>query len=609
MAGNPFKHKWQKITAATVLTLTAIVLILGLLVNSYWSPVLAGKVKEIVLKGSDSLYTVDFSSAELHVLQGTIVIHNITLKPDTALYRRLQKLNLAPNNLIQLHVKRLIISHMHPFTLYFRNKLDIGEIVLNEPELKVSYFKNQVKETAIKDNRTMWQKMSKTLRSIHIAEILLGDVKFKYEDYSGNKVGASELKEMNLSAYDLLIDSSTQRDKSRLLYCKNIIGELNNYEGTTASGLYSYKVKSIKLSTSKSQLNITGLLLKPVSVNAFFDKSTNDRFYLRIDSIVLNRFNFLHYQKYRILSASDLNIDGGAVQIFSNPNKSNNRSDRITTFPNVALKNMKSDISIDSLFFKRINVEYNEFNKKSGETGSVKFNNTSGRVLNLTSNATALQKNNICSVQILSYFMNRAKLNLNLKFNLTDDDDSFTYAGTLGPMDLKYVNPAAMPLGMVKITTGKLKKFSFDIRADRMDDKGKVELLYNNVTVVLLKPDSLMNNLKRKPIATLFANLFIVKHDNPDVAGSLPRIAYVRYTRTRETPFFKSVWQTLFMGIKPCAGFDTKKQKDVIELTNQQAIKKANRKIKKAERIKRREARRKRREEKKLQSTAQQSTP
>lgn len=603
MAFKFLKYKWQKITAATLLIFTATVLILAFVVNSYWSPVLAQKVKEVVLKSSDSLYTVDFSAAEMHVLRGTIVIYNIVLKPDTAKYNSLKKQHLAPNNLTELYVKRLTLSGVQPFKLYFKHRLEIGEIVINEPVLKVSYQLNHTKDTIVKDTRTPWQKMSKNLRAIHIGKILLGDVKFKYEDYSGNKVAVSELKEMDLSAFDLLIDSATQNDKSRLLYCKNIIANLNNYKGKTSNGLYTYKINSLRLSTLNSQLNINGLSLKPVNTGAFFNKSKKDRFTLRIDSVRLNHFDFLSYHKYRIINASSLVINRGAIQVFSNPNLNNDSLDRIKTFPHAALKTLHADIKIDTILISHFNVVYNEYNKKSGKTGLLFFNDTKGTVLNATTDKITLEKNNICSVHLSSNFMDRGKLDVTLNFNLTDKENSFTYRGDLGPMELKFVNPAAIPLGMVKITTGTLKRFSFDIHANSGGDWGKIELLYNNVSVVLLKADTVLDKLKRKPIATVFANTFFIKHSNPDLPGGIPRSAFVNYSRTKETPFFKSLWQTLFSGIKPCAGFDIEKQNTVIEMTNKQVIDKQNRKIKKEQRIERREERRKKREKEKLQDT------
>ncbi|HEY2583653.1 MAG TPA: hypothetical protein VGI43_17720 [Mucilaginibacter sp.] len=585
------KRKWHKISTIVLLVFASFILVLSFIVNRYWSPVLASKVKEVVLKSSDGLYIASFSSAELHVIRGSIIFYNVTLKPDTAVYNAEKRLHVANNNLVELHVKRLILSHIHPIRLYFQHKLDIDEIVLNEPELNVSYQLNHTRDTVLKDYRTYWQKISKNLQSIHIGSIKLGDVKFRYEDYSGNKVAISELKEMNLSAYDLLIDSATQTDKSRLLYCKDIVAELNNYTGKTPNGLYTYKIKSVKLSTLKSQLNISGLTLKPVKTEEFFNKSADDRFTLRIDSMRLNHFDFLNYHKYRILDATSLDINGGAVQIFSNPNKHNAQSDKIKTFPNVALGTINSDMKIDTIQARHINILYNEYNKKSDQIGSVIFNNTNGYFLNVTTNKAALQKNGICTAQLGTHFMNQGKLDVTFSFNLNDEENTFSYKGSLGPMDLKFVNPAAMPLAMVKITSGTLKQFSFDIQANRNNDNGKVEVLYNDLRVIVLKPDTTFDSLTKKPIATLYANLFILKHNNPDIPGGVPRAAYVDYTRAPETSFFKSMWQTLFSGIKPCAGLDAKMQKAVVDLTNEQLINKQNRKIKKEQRIERRKLR------------------
>jgi hypothetical protein len=578
---------------------TAVVLILAFLVNLYWSPILAFEVKEIVFKSSDSLYTADFSSAELHVLRGTIVIFNITLKPDTAVYNRRKREHLAPNNLVELHVKRLTLSHIHPFKLYFQKKLDIGEIVLNEPVLNITYQLNHTSDTSLKPGRTMWQKISKNLNSIHIGNILLGDVKLSYKDYSGNKLVLSELKELNLSARDLLIDPTTQTDKSRVLFCKEIIAELNNYSGKTANGLYYYKISSLKLSTLTSKLNIEGLTLKPVDTGLFFNKSRHDRFSMHIDSMQVNNFDYVNYHKYRILNASGLLINNGTIEVFCNPKHLYNGADQVSSFPNAAIYKINDNMNIGSIILNHINVVYSEYNAKSKQTGSVTFNNTKGRFLNVTNNKTALQKNNACTAEITSYFMNRGKLNVKFNFNLTDENKAFSYKGRLGPLKLQYINPVVMPLAMVKITSGNIDAFDFDIYADRTSARGNVSALYNNLKISLLKVDTVFDNLKQRPIATLYANLFIVKHNNPDIPGGLPRSIYVNYSRTPETPFFKSVWQTLLSGIKPCIGLDKKAQDAAIAVQNELAANKQNRKIKKEQRLQRRAERHKKREEEK----------
>lgn len=597
MAFKYLKHKWQKISLAILLGFTLLILLLSLFVNSYWSPILEARVKDIVATSSDSLYTVDFSSAELHVLRGTIVIFNITLKPDIVVYNSRKKARLAPNNLVELHIKKLVLSRIHPFRLYFRNKLDIGQVMLYKPELNVSYQLNHTRDTVLKDKRTAWQKISKNLRYVHIGDILMGDVKFTYNDYSGNKLVISQLKEMNLSAHDLLIDSATQTDRSRLLYCKDIIAELNNYTNKSPNGLYSYTIKSLKLSTLKSQLNITGLTLRPADTGVFFTQSHKDRFMFRLDSAQLNNFDFLNYHKYRVLKASALVLANGSLQVFANPNHSKIKKDKIRSFPHVALDSLSADLKIDTVLFRRIGITYNEFNVNSKKTGTLTFNKTSGRVLNLSNNKDALKKNNITSIQISTYFMNRGKFDVALNFNLTDKNNSFSYKGNLGPMNLNAINPASEPLGMFKVNSGILTRFSFDISADRNGSKGKVELLYKDIKIALLKADTIRDKLKKKLVASLYANIFIIKHNNPDNTGGQPRIADVSYTRAPETAFFKSIWQTLLSGIKPAVGFDKKTELSIAAMQNQQAIDKENRKIKKEQRQQRRAERRKKRSE------------
>ncbi|MDB5141866.1 MAG: hypothetical protein JWQ66_579 [Mucilaginibacter sp.] len=604
MAIKFFKYRWQKRLFSFCVIFLAAILILAFFVNLYWSPILAKKVKSVVLTSSDGLYTVDFSDAKLHILKGEIDIYNITLKPDTAVYNARVKTHLAPNNLVELHVKRLILSHIHPFNLYFHHNLDIGRITLREPELKVSYQLNHEKDTTTNDNRTTWQKISKSLKSIHIGEINLNDVKLKYEDYSGHKLAISELKEMNLSATDLLIDSATQKDRSRLLYCRDIVTELNNYSGRSANGLYTYKIKSLRLSTQTSKLNIEGLDLRPVKAKEFFEKSDEDRFDVHLDSLQITHFDYLSYHKYRVINAAHMILSSGSLNLFSNPKYIPKKTDRVRTYPNFGLKQIRADLNIDTIDVHHINVSYTEFNQKSDRTGTITFNNSSGRFLNITTNKIALQKNNICTVRLSSYFMNRGKLNVLFTFNLTDENVPFSYKGDMGGMDLPAINPAIMPLGLIKINSGKLTRFEFDINADSQVAKGRISVQYNDLKVTVLKADTAHDKLKRMTIASLFANVLVLKHDNPDNPGEIPRAFNVTYYRPSNFPFFKSIWHTFLEGIKPCVGLNEKMQNDVKDKLADLAIQKQEHIIKKAQRQQRRAERQRKRELKKEQKAS-----
>ena len=149
-----------------------------------------------------------------------------------------------------------------------------------------------------------------------------------------------------------------------------------------------------------------------------------------------------------------------------------------------------------------------------------------------------------------------------------------------------------MPLAMVKMTSGNVKKFSFDIQANSKVFKGKIDFLYNDLKVVLLKPDTANDRFKRKSIMSIFANLFVIRRSNPDDKGKLTS-SLVIYKRPKDSPFFKTIWKTLLTGIKPCIGLDEKSQKATKDRIDEHLENKKERLKNKADRQKRKAERKK----------------
>ena len=581
MAIKFLSTKRSRIIVAAIVIPVVLLLISALLINRLWSPILASKVRDAVIKSSDSLYRADFSDAQLHILQGKIMLYNVSLIPDTALYKRKMKVGLAPNNLIRLNARRIIVSEIHPFTYLFQKKLDIGRIAINSPHIQISYALNHVKDTTDKDHQTAWQKLSKTLRSAHIGDIFLDNISFKYDDYSGNKVAVSEIKQMSLHAHDLLIDSATQTDRSRLLYCKDITADVKNYSGRTAKGLYNYSFKRLKLSTSTSQVVVTNFVFNPVNADVFFAKSRKDKFQVRVDSLQLNNFNFLSYHKYRSFTAGSLILNGGMLDVYNNPNKIRIYKDKLETFPNVALYKLQTDLKIDTIALKNFDITYNEVGKKSHKTGTLVFAKTDARLLNITTNPNALKKDSIATAKISTRFMGKGKLDISFRFNLLARNANYSYKGRLGTMSLQALNQITMPLAMVKITEGTLKSYDFNIYGNANVTRGHIALLYNDVKVRLLRVNEDNLLYSRKLIPTLFANLFIIKHNNPDKPGEKPRVFDVVSRRPKDDPFFKTAWTTMLLGLKPTMGLDEKTENSVNKRIAEIEQKKKDRKLKK----------------------------
>lgn len=557
MAETIRKNRWLKVLLIALGIILIVVLVPVLFLNNYLENKLSEKLKTAVSKGSDSMYSIDFSDIELNVLRGRATFYSIRLNSSVDVYRAKRKRKeRVPNSLYQLQVQRLIISGVKVTDLLFNKNLQISRLTLDKPDITASKYANKT-DSNKKDDRTLYQKIEKTFKLVSVGELRLGDVHLKNIDYTGPKPAISELKDMDIMGSNLLIDSTSESDTTRFLFFKNITTKFHNYKSKSADGLYTFKVRSAELSTQTKKLIVKGIDLIPVAYPAFFSKSKNDRFDLHIDNMVLYNFDYDGFQRDQSIDVKKLIIDQGNFGLYSNYNGLLPTTDRLVTFPNWAIRNkIPFPINIDTLEIKRMNFSYAERNQNTMKFGHLKFNDINGRLLNITNRNDLLKKNNIATADISSIFLGNSRFNVHFAFNLSDAAFSYSYKGHLAPMDLSAINPVLMPLGMVKIIKGHLTSFDFNVHSTQKVSKGTVSLLYKDLSVDMLRP-----NYTKNTLLTALVNTVVLKHDNPDDGNTTPRLANVVYIRPKNFPFFKTVWHVLLNGIKNCAGVGPAQEK------------------------------------------------
>jgi hypothetical protein len=128
----------------------------------------------------------------------------------------------------------------------------MSSIEIDRPSLKVVFSKTRnTKAIPKQDLRTAYQRLAPYLKSVKIGTIIFKNADFKYIDRSaegGSRV--TELKDLYLRISDLLIDSASQYDRSRLYYTKDIYAELLGYKSLTEDGNYNLQFNEFKASTA-----------------------------------------------------------------------------------------------------------------------------------------------------------------------------------------------------------------------------------------------------------------------------------------------------------------------------------------------------------------------
>ena len=581
------KKRWQRISLFVFAGAVLLSLIFLLVINSILEPIATRKLKSAVYTASDGIYRLNIGRLDLHLFSGNAELEDISLVPDTQLFRKRQQAGQAPAELITLHVKAIQITGAHPFRYLFKKQADVGSIRLTEPEGTLSQFHEAKKSSA--PAKTIYQEISNKIHRISIGQINLEHIRLIYYDFTGKKPAKTSLNELSLAATDLLIDSATQQDSWRTLYCRNIVTEIKNFQGHTADGNYRYSLKSASYSTRRRRLEAHGITLQPLPREAFFARTTADCFSLDLRMVILENFRFGDFQLEQKLIAGKIKMEGGAFDVSGNPHGPVAATDRIITFPNYCLRHLGYPVSIDTTLITGMEISYHEFNKHSGKTGMIRFSKTTARFLHISNDSTLKDRPAVTRFNLSSSFMDAGKLELNGVFNLHDPAYGFRVSGHLGAMPLTVINPAVMPLALAEIEKGQFNSLDFNLTGNRKSVHGRVKALYNDLSVTLLG-SSPQEDYHKKPLKTLAAKLFVVKSSNPDDPGGTPRSARVIFLRPKSYPFFKTLWASLLSGIKPCAGMgDTQKQAVPKPLTKKEqrakdkALKKALKEKKKAD--------------------------
>jgi hypothetical protein len=579
MLKNKKSKKIAKWIVGVLLTLIVIVGAAAIYLNARWKPLLTAKIKEGVYIGSDRLYRIDFKDIHLNLITGGVVLDNISLYPDSTVFMQLKAIKKAPTHLFRIKLAHLKLSRVGILTAYFDRIIKINSIVLDHPSIDMVYNKVPKNTDNIKDERTLYQQLSKAIKAIKIGQISVLDANFDY--YNGLKK-LNAIKHLTVNVKDVLIDSLSQFDTTRVFYSKNIAFAMTGYSSLTKDKMYTLRVDTVNGSLNKKTILIKGLKMIPMYADLTFSRKYNvgkDRYDLKFDEIRLSGVDFIGLNNDGSLHAKRLHIGRAKVAVFLNRALPPPAFDKGKNYPHLALRKLPVETLIDTLSLNKINIAYTEYNPKTKERGTLRLDNLSGTILNITNDSLRLLNKNHAYADLTTAVMGAGKLTVKIDFNLTDKNAAFSYVGHVSPFNLKVLNPLSKSLGLVSIESGYVKSLDFNIAANKLGSSGVVKFTYNDLKVNLLKEDD--NGIKeKKGLLSFLANTVLIKNNNPS-KGEEVRIAKVTFIRVNQASFFNLMWKSIFIGIRETVGLGMVPEKPMEKPVS---TKKAERQKKRAER-------------------------
>jgi hypothetical protein len=361
-----------------------------------------------------------------------------------------------------------------------------------------------------------------------------------------------DVKNIDLSLFDVRVDSIAYSDSSRFLFAKEMEVKVAKIAWPSPDKLYNYDAENIYLNSREGQLLVNHFFVRPrLNETAFVNAipTQDDRLDFSFNNIVFSGID-MQTLLDEYLQADEMKIGGSSFKIYRDLAKPRDKKNRVGFYPHQVMDDIPLQFDIRKVNIRNTFVEYKERNHITRQSGKVQFYNINGAITNFTNDKRTTNK--IMRAVVNSSFLNRTPLKTNWTFYLFHPDGRFDVNGTMGELDGQALNALAEPMGPASIEEGKFNGMTFDLHGNNYSMNGTVKMLYENLDIAILEKDNGATETDKKFLTSLIANL-VIKNSNPKGNDEV-RVQHVHLSRDITRSLFNLCWKTIFKGIQGTVG-------------------------------------------------------
>ncbi|HEY2649110.1 MAG TPA: hypothetical protein VGI38_07940 [Puia sp.] len=532
-----------------------IILTIGFFIwRNYKYKLVNKKLDNLVTGKSKGLYQLSYRHLIIDEALGNISAEDVALIPDSVLYQKQSEEKTAPESLFYIRIPKLIISGVKTPKALLNKEISAHIIRIENADIQIRMGKSKTEShpdfKSILASEQYRQLLGK-LNSIKADSVVLENARLSLMDKDSKKIRC-RAEGLSIRFAGISIDSSKQKDSSRMLFSDEQAIECRQLEIPTKNNIYDLKISGLDYNSRKEQLHTAQIRLIPSQSEEEFanaNKHAKDRF-----NISIGQMNIVHLDRQSLLRqefvADSMILTDASIKIFRDKSKPHDSVDRTDKFPQQEIMRLSLPVYIKKILIRDSYIEYKEKNDKSDSSGKVAFFHVNASLINVTNRLDSIRRNNQMRLHYESRFLNVSSFTADINMRLNDSRGHFHLNAKLGEMEAVTLNPLLKPMALAELDKGKIHSLEYQMDATNTQAKGTLYIKYEDLKIKLLKKDEDKNKYKTKVLPTLAAGV-VLKDSNP--LHDKMRIGHVDYNRDIYRSIFNLMWKSLFSGIKQVA--------------------------------------------------------
>ena len=158
----------------------------------------------------------------------------------------------------------------------------------------------------------------------------------------------------------------------------------------------------------------------------------------------------------------------------------------IVPLPHQQLLRLSSDVNIDSLQVKNLNLTYLSNEDYGNNWARIDFKKLYASAHHITNQSSKIKSHPKLILDAQSELFDKTILSLHFEFDLTQPNGRYTYKGSCGQFELTHLNQFLKPAKHVSISAGKARRVRFSVDGNDSISQGAMDFTYDGLKVTFL---------------------------------------------------------------------------------------------------------------------------
>ena len=539
--------KRKKIWLIIIGSIIAIFIILLLIANSILSTIADQKIREELDKMDSTGYIIDFDKVRINLFTQSARIYGLSIQPDSAALEVVKRSRLA-RPLVEANIRRIRIGSIDIRKAMSGKEFGIGSIAVNDPEITI--YGPQGIFSGEKENPPL-AKEGNAHEELDFTEIRLGsfeieNANIKYIDARDDKI-VLETRSLNIIVDDIWAHQPEGDTNSHVLEIEDLRFRFESHMMELPGNFYKIQTGYLEGDYKEQSISLESLKLIPAYPKNTFGKAfgkQTDRFDVQAENLSINGivFDSLIHKK--------LIID--KIQLTA-PNADIYRDKRVARdmnqFPKLfqtAIADIPIPVYVKSISILNGFVNYQEMIEDAPQAGSVTFGDISLNIAGVCNDPDSIRNGQAMIIDAKVLLMDKTPTQMHFNLPIGEPDEYFTFYGNVSSFPAESMNQMIKPLAFIATTAGTVSSTRFFGMAKRDTAVGRIELLYNDLEVQVIKKKKEEGSNENKFLSFLAKT---VMHKNNPNEGKDIRIAKMYFVRDPNKGFFNFIWKTIQDGL------------------------------------------------------------